>query len=193
MLARLSSHVTETLIQSNAIKATDKEIYQYGFKMIFIYAIDLMSILITGFVMGRLWECFFYQLIFIPLRQNAGGYHCNSELRCYFLSVGQVVAVMIALAYIPIWFGKMAILIFMLAAGVVILVLAPVENKNKPLDSDEIKVYGYRARVVLLVEVVVALACYFFSWNTVFLVIALGIFSIACSLVAGVCANYLQA
>lgn len=189
MLAKLSSHVTENLIQVNVIDKTDKEIYEYGISMIFTYSINLITVLIIGIIMGQLWECLLFQLVFIPLRSYAGGYHASSEARCYFLSAGLIVLALTVLRYIPLWINTVISLCCLLAAGIVILILAPVENKNKPLDSEETRVYGRRARLVLLTEAAVALICCFFKWETALRVIVLGMISVACSLIAGRLAN----
>ncbi|MGL5437301.1 MAG: accessory gene regulator ArgB-like protein [Lachnospiraceae bacterium] len=192
MLAKLSSHITDNLIQANAINQADEEIYRYGFKMIFTYAVNLITIFAVGLIMGRLWECFLFQLVFLPLRGNAGGYHASTELKCYILSVGLIVTSLVLLNFIPMWLSTEALLLLMLIACAIIFILAPVENKNKPLDLDEIRVYGYRARTVLVIEAVAALICYFLSWNIVFMVIVLGIVSMSGSLIAGVCVNKSQ-
>jgi len=191
MMAKLSYQVAENLIQANIINKTDKEVYEYGISIIFTYAINLVTILAIGVVKGQLWECLLFLLVFIPLRSYAGGYHATSEMRCYFLSVGSIVLALSVLHNIPVWFNFDISLLWLAASCVVICILAPVENKNKPLDSDEKKIYRRRARSVMLTEFAAGLVCYFFSWDTAFRVIVLGMTSVGCSLVAGVAANRL--
>lgn len=191
MLAKLSSHVTENLIQANAIDKTDKDIYEYGISMIFTYSLNLVTTLVIGVIMGQVWESLLFLMIFIPLRSYAGGYHASSEMRCYFLSVGLIVLVLTVLRNIPAWFNSSIGILLVLASCIVIFILAPVENKKKPLDSDEKRVYGRRARLVMLAECAAALVCCYLAWNTAFRVIMLGMVSVGFSLIAGVVSNRL--
>lgn len=189
MFEKLGSYLTENLIQVNAISRTEEAMYQYGFKMMVTYAINIITIFIIGLVMGRLWECILFQAMFLPLRRNAGGYHASTELRCYSLSVVIIVLVLAAVSVIPVWFHIELMIAILLISCAIILILAPVENQNKPLDADEVRVYRRRSGMVLLAESATAMICYFLSWDTAFMVTVLAIFSIAGSLVAGAYTN----
>lgn len=191
MLAKLSSGVADNLIQANIIDKTDKEVYEYGIDMIVTYSINLLTILAVGIFLSQLWECLQFILVFIPLRSYAGGYHASSEKRCYFLSIALIVLALTTLRHIPVWFNTGISLLLLLSSCIVIFILAPVGNKNKPLDADEKRVYGRKARFILLAEAAAALVCCCFAWDTVFRVIVLGIVSVAGSLIAGVFANRL--
>ena len=192
MFTKSSAHTTAILINAEIINETEKEVYEYGFRMLFAYLFNLMTAIAIGITMGQLWECLVLTFVFVPLRSYAGGYHASSEGKCYVLSVGMVVLDLFMLRYFPGWFHIGVGILVLLAAAAIIMLLAPVENKNKPLDLDEIRVYSRRTYIVLTIELVIAIFCCIFSITTVFWVIVLGILSIALSLIAGVRSNKLN-
>lgn len=67
----------------------------------------------------------------------------------------------------------------------VILHLAPVENPNKRLDEEERRVYGRRARIILIVESVLFLLALLFGWEKLMTVITAGFATVGISLIAG--------
>lgn len=192
MFTKSSAHTTATLIKAEIINITEREVYEYGFRMVFTYSFNLITALAIGITMGQLWECLVLTLVFIPLRSYAGGYHASSEGKCYVLSAGMMVLNLFLLRCFPVWFHTGAGISLLLAAAAVIILLAPVEHKNKPLDPEEIRVYGRRTYVVLILELAMGAFCCIFAITGVFWVIVLGILSTALSLVAGVCSNKLN-
>lgn len=192
MFIKSSAQTTATLIKAEIINETEKEIYEYGFRMIFTYLFNLITAFVIGIIMGQLWECLALTLVFVPLRSYAGGYHASSEGKCYVLSAGMIVLDLFMLRYFPVWFHTGAGILLLLAAAAIIMLLAPVENKNKPLDLDEIRVYSRRTYIILIIELVIAIFCCIFSSIMAFWVIVLGILSTALSLVAGAYSNKLN-
>lgn len=185
MFQSLSVSMTQGLIQAEVIDADDKEIYEYGLKTIFTNTINFLISILIGVIMGQFLECLLFQLAFLTLRAYSGGYHASTERRCCLMSYGMVVAVLVLLRYLPEWLNAGAGVLLLLAAAGVIVVLAPVENENKPLYPGEIKVYGHRARMILLVEVVIAAILYFVSGIHNFWAVVCGVVAVGLSLVAG--------
>jgi len=173
-------------MQAGAIKAEDKEVYEYGLTMMFSNVQNLVTAFIVGMVMGQIWECLLFQLAFIPLRTNAGGYHASTKRRCYFLSLVMLILALLGLRYLPLLLSANAGLVILFLSSAVIVMIAPVENKNKPLDQEEKKVYGRRARLILACEVLVGCVCCFLADPGVLWVIALSTLSSALSLIAGI-------
>lgn len=88
--------------------------------------------------------------MYMPLRIYAGGYHARTQLRCYISSVVLIVAVLLAIEFIP-WTNFIVITIS-IVSGLIIFILSPVEDMNKPLDAAEVKVYGKKTRIILGLE-----------------------------------------
>jgi accessory gene regulator B len=54
--------------------------------------------------------------------------------------------------------------VFLLLSAGMAAILAPVENLNKPLDEAEKRVYGFRTRVVLIIQVLIGLVCHAYAY-----------------------------
>lgn len=186
MISNIANHVVQNLLQANIIHQDDIEVYKFGIETFFSDVFNLITTAIIGILIGQFWECLLFQAIFISLRSFAGGYHASSELKCWVLSNAMVIGVLLLSRRLPMWFGVGVGLFLLLAAAGVILRLAPVENENNPLDSDEIRSYKRRVRIIVLISVLSGILLYCFS-NNFFWIIVLAIFSVALSLVIGTC------
>lgn len=141
--------------------------YAYGLLLnkIAIYAI----IAIVGTTTGNWIEMFSFLLPFTVLRQYAGGIHLEKPTSCIIFSgflvfgCGQYLAVASDI-------GKILCALWV-AAILLIFVLAPIDTKGKKLDKTAKKIYGRRARGVLVIEVMIAI-CF---WVCGFIVVTKGI------------------
>ena len=86
--------------------------------------------------------------VFILVRQYTGGYHADTYVRCnaafvltYLLTVGIWIFCRVHDLKVAVWF-------ILLGAYIIMAVLAPVENKNKPLDDEEVKKYKWKSIVI---------------------------------------------
>lgn len=159
MFRGISAKLTDKLISLKTIDSDDREIYEFGIQHIFITLLNIITIVMIGFLLRSTGEALVFILAFIPLRIFAGGFHFSSPTRCYIFSSCFVAAVLLAMRYYSI-----PLLIYCLLYGmasIVILIFSPVEDKNKPLDQFEKKVYRKRTIIVLAVESFILLIFYF--------------------------------
>lgn len=160
MFRRLSIRIADQLISMGRFMEEDRAIYQLGLEMLFLNLVNLLSAAFIGLFMGQLLECFLFLALFIPLRCHAGGYHAENPLCCYFLSNAVIVFVLLLLRTPPVMMERGAGVAFLTLSAGMAAILAPVENLNKPLDEVEKRVYGFRTRIVLIIEVLIGLVCY---------------------------------
>jgi accessory gene regulator B len=118
-----------------------------------------------GFVFSLVWQSILFMALYFPLRSFAGGYHAKTQLRCYQVSVILALAVLSAIKYMP-WANSLSIVLAMVA-GLVIIIFAPVEDSNKPLDKIEIIIYRRRSRVILSVEICMIFIAHALGWTQV--------------------------
>ena len=73
--------------------------------------------------------------------------------------IGAVLILGISIGIGKIWSGvKVAVWFILLGAYIIMAVLAPVENKNKPLDDEEVKKYKWKSIVIYSAFIMVVLA-----------------------------------
>ena len=153
-MERLAIKFVNRLISSSIIKKEDAEIYIYGFKEIVFVALNLITTIFIGLIFNKIFEVILFMITYIPIRVYAGGYHARTKLRCYIFSVLMLISVCYIL---KLYLLKSYLLIVTLAiiSSSIILYLAPVEDKNKPLDEIEIEVYTKRTIRNLIVVLIV--------------------------------------
>lgn len=188
LLARLAGKIVNNLVHSNVIKEEDAEIYIYGINQILVSVLNVSSALIIGLLFGTLLEIAVFMAAYIPLRSFAGGYHAKTPLRCYIYSLIMLVIVSMDLKYLnmEIW-GYYAVLS---ATVLIVLVLSPVEDRNKPLDEIEHKVYKKRAMNIAAAEVMVCLALKFVGYDNLFVAVVYSFAALGFMLVAGKVKNH---
>ena len=155
--------------QRGILGEKERRLYTYAYGLLLnkiaIYAI----IAIVGTITGNWIGMFSFLLPFTILRQYAGGIHLEKPMNCIIFSgflvfgCGQYLAVASDI-------GKVLCALWV-AAILLIFVLAPIDTKGKKLDKTAKKIYGRRARGVLVIEVMIAI-CF---WVCGFIVVTKGI------------------
>lgn len=149
-----------TLIQHEIIAPEENEIIAFGLKQGLSMLVNIATTVLIGVLFGMWWQSIVFLLVYSPLRVFAGGVHAKTPLRCYIASIALVVLFLLAVQCCPKDIYLLTA-IFMASAGGVFC-LAPIEDKNKPLDELESKVYKKRTRIILFIEIVaiiILIAC----------------------------------
>lgn len=136
MFDKISSFITETLIEGNVIKSEERNMYIYCFGTIIEMSANLLATLIFGALLHRFIETLIFMLVFIPLRSFAGGYHCEKSESCFILSIFVYLTVILSYKYMcdvsVYWICAIC-----LADLIAIFILSPVISPNKPLSVKE--------------------------------------------------------
>ncbi len=188
LLANLSQKIGNDLVKSKVVEAEDVEIYIYGINQILVSILNVSSALIIGFIFGVVPEVAVFMAAYIPLRSFAGGYHAKTPLRCYIFSVIMLIVISIGLKYLHI--ADWVYYAVLVAATLVVLILSPVEDRNKPLDEIEQKVYKKRTMNIAAAEVMVCLALKFVGYDNLFVAVVYSFAVLCFMLVAGKVKNH---
>lgn len=149
-MRRPSELLTDVLAENNVLPAADKPIYAYGFHQLWFSAVNLATTVALGLLVGMVWESLLFLAVYIPLRKFAGGYHADTESRCYVISTLLLCLPLCVIHGIRVLeMGAAALLLPLLLASGCIAFLAPVDTENKPLDQAEIEAYRKRSRRIL--------------------------------------------
>ena len=117
--------------------------------------LNLISTIVIGVIAGKVFESIAFLVFYIPLRSYAGGYHASTPRRCYFIFIVIIMAMLLFIGYVDL---SIIYIILLLVGMVVCFAFAPVEDKNKPLDRDEISVFKERAYLIVSIEFFIWLA-----------------------------------
>ena len=149
----LSEKIITNMIKSGESIEDCREVYVYGLTQLFRTLLNLFTTVIIGFCMGMLLESIVFVICLMFIRSYSGGYHSNSPLRCYIISV---IAVIMALGSIKlsVWNEYSSVLVMVISNGILLL-YAPIGHRNKQLEDIEVLVYKRRLRLILLVVTVI--------------------------------------
>jgi accessory gene regulator B len=144
MKLKLSERVADSLVNAGAAPAEDKALYEYGIKMGLLLVINVVTAVLIGLFLGMAWQCIIFLIAYNPVRTYAGGYHARTPLACYLISIPITTAVLLGIKLLP-WNGYLCAIVLFCSSMLVVL-LAPVADPNKPLNEREKSVYKNRAR-----------------------------------------------
>lgn len=158
-----------SLAASGNIQEKYVELYAKAMEAVLAMSINLVSALFIGYLCGMWWHGVILMVMFIPLRSYAGGYHAGGYISCYLESCGLLAFSLLTIRYVALagYLPEMIWLLFFLSV-IIIFVLAPLADKNKPISEKEAKVFKRRTRIVLSVEVIIVMVLSWLRINYVY-------------------------
>ena len=151
MYGKLALLICDRLIKNNAIPESKRAVYKYGFEVIISSFIYLLIFLFVSI----LFQCFvpsiFFWLGIFLIRKIAGGHHAKSYLSCHLLYESNHIIFVILFHIVSFSLYPCIILFSLGFAFLSILLLAPIDHKNKPFIKTEYR----RFRLLCLLYCVV--------------------------------------
>jgi len=186
----ISEKIVALMVQNVIISDDDKELYVYGFHQGFILLANILTAILMGFLFNRMTEIIIFLAAYIPLRSNAGGYHAKTSFRCYVFSIAMIVVVIIVIG-LHFWNALSVIAITTISTGVIML-YAPMEDTNKPLDQNEKRIYKKRTHIILSFMIGLAVLFWFVEQKQISMSITLAIDVLAFMLILGKFKNQMK-
>lgn len=183
MISSVANNITNYLICKKVIKDDDREIYQYGFEQVFSSLLNIATMLLLGIILGKIYQSLVLILSFMALRSYSGGYHANTPLHCYLLTVMSISAALSIMIFITI--DRFICLGLLVLSSVVILLFSPIGTKNKPLDEIEKIIYRKKTIIVWSVETCVAIVFIILDITEIHIAITLAQVIISIALIFG--------
>ncbi|MCD8380446.1 MAG: accessory gene regulator B family protein [Lachnospiraceae bacterium] len=141
MISKLAVRLTNYLYSEGTISAEDKELYQYGFFLLFSRIMFLLVTMFVGLAANVFWESLLFYVMFSVLRGYAGGVHASSEFACDTLSTGTFIVSVICIRIMKS-LKCVPLALIMTAVGCFIIHwLSPMDTNAKPLSKAEFKHY----------------------------------------------------
>lgn len=146
-MKNLSDNISNMLMENGLINKADVESCSYGLEIFFSSVIEIICIFAIAILVDNFFETVIFFAFFIPLRIYSGGYHADTRIRCFLVSVGVYVIFSFILELISVnWLGIgryieviNAICVFFNIA--VIVAASPCVHHNKNLNINEIKYF----------------------------------------------------
>ncbi len=190
MFYKASVYIANILEQQNKFMAEDKELYRYGIQQGLNLALNMLTTMLIGCLCGMFYSSVLFLLSYMPLRSFCGGYHAKTHFRCYIYSVVMITCILLAAKYFT--FSVLVYEILILVGFAVILLLAPVEDQNKMLDSDEKRIFRKKACIIAALEILIYHICLIANLVNNYKILAMSICSLSILMIIGRIKNFIQ-
>ena len=126
---------------------SNDKIIKYGLRHVCLFLTDFAII-------------FLFELAYSLLRIYAGGFHASKETYCFVLSYSSIIISLCLINYMHI--STFLMFIACITMFISIVLLSPIEHKNKPLCKKERIIYRRNTIIILIVELG---ALFYFNWS----------------------------
>lgn len=158
MLHTLSQNIADFLLSKNCFEKDNLSIYVYGTELVISSLIGAILVFGISLIANSLITGLLFYISFNTLRAYVGGLHCKTYLKCNITFIFVFLFCLTADYFIKSFMFRELILSLMIVFTLtVIIISAPIENPNKPINKDDRKKY----RIISLVIYVLHLILYF--------------------------------
>ncbi len=183
MIEYISNKLVLWLLSTNVINESEKEIYQFGIFQLVTNFINFILMILIGFLVNELLAILSYMISFLNLRKYAGGYHADTIGKCFLTSM---IITLIFLFILKLGYLHVNIKIFSwIISNIMIILLAPIQNKNKQFEDSEKIIYRKKTLQICFVEDISILLCITFNFQNILNGLIFGQIVIATSLYVG--------
>lgn len=133
----------------------EKELYLYGFFILFSnFFYSLISIII-GIVFGNVVASILLYALFAFVRSYSGGFHASKESHCILITIGSLILSNSGVLFLSSHGGCLSKLI-LIFSGTTVFFLSPLESSEKPLSKEEQKHCKNSARIIVILYMLMA-------------------------------------
>ncbi len=137
MIEKMAEKISDRFINSNIIKAEEREVYNYCFETTIVMGISYLILIVLSLAFKEPLCSFIFLLSFLIFRKTCGGYHAGNYIICGFMSLASYLVLILAIKNFQILFHFS--FIFLIIGLLIILAFSPIEHKNKPFTEKQYK------------------------------------------------------
>lgn len=156
-MKNISDNIADTLLQSGILRDDNVDACRYGLDIFVSSVLEIISILVISVFVGNFVETLLFFLAFVPLRIYAGGYHADTKLKCYFVSIGVYAAFTAAIYSLPQTLYITVNMLMSMFSVVIVFTAAPVVHRNKTVNEIERMYYRKFSILICMVETLIIL------------------------------------
>ncbi|MBP1547020.1 MAG: accessory gene regulator B family protein [Oscillospiraceae bacterium] len=184
MIAKLAKSTAHFFVEREIVNSKDEEVYAYGMELLFSTLLNMFIAVIIGIITSSLFEMTIFLTVFILARQCIGGYHAETHLGCMSIFIVVLLTFVTIVKQLSEAFIIPVSIISAVLSFILILLFAPVEHPNKPLNSSEKNVLRRKAIILFGVFLLIILVILiFFVFRRYAICISLGGFTSAVAMV----------
>jgi accessory gene regulator B len=194
MIRRVTVKLSEYLGNNGFIEREEEDVYQYGIEILIATIINFILILALGLLFHRFFHTVVFLVSYCSIRQIAGGYHAKSHSQCIVTFFLGYLSLLLFLKWNPVEKINILIIVGWIASFLLIYFLAPIEDKNHPLERDECIILAKKSKILMIINSVLLIILYFtIPGVSAFIVFGIfGLITIGLVLLAGFIKNFYQ-
>lgn len=162
-MEKIAKKITDCLVENMIITENRYEIYRYGLLIGMEMILCFSTCFFISFCIGMAMECIISLSLFLVVRSFVGGIHMKSFVGCFICSCTVLTFILLLTKYKPVTL-KLAF-ILSVCELVVLLLIKPVENKNRVVEEQETKIFIHRIRQIVLLILLITVLCYMLAIN----------------------------
>ena len=171
-MEKVSVLLTRWFINNNILPTEDEELYAYAVSCLLITVSPLFLVLVIGACLDLVMEGISLIIPFMIIRTFSGGVHLESPEKCFVISTGILFALLTLTKVVS---NSDVLCIAMIGACICLIILSPIENKNKQLNVNEKTIYKKITAIWVNIFLTIYFVLCFLKQDTYAVCIALGI------------------
>lgn len=148
MLKSIAEEVTVVMAANDIIKTEEMEAYTYGLELLIPKVILYVVILVVSLITDTFLMSVAFVILLMSLRRYSGGFHCKTAEICVIVSFLMYLLAIFGYEFVS-FIPNMVYGVSTVLSSVIVLIFSPVEDKNRPLDETEKKLYRQKAMIAL--------------------------------------------
>lgn len=164
-------------IKQNKTLSYEDEIYIYGLEILVSTVWDTLIILAISLLLGQFIEAFVFLAVFSVLRLFTGGYHSNTYWGCTAVLTITYLVYECLIKLIQPYYSLPCLFLLWSLSLFVIIKYSPIDNENKPLNTDEKKRFKKKS-IVASVLLFAFSTVMFFILNFLSLAVTVTVFGV---------------
>lgn len=190
MISSISYRIVLRLLNLGTITKSEQVLYEYGLFLLISQLLYFVFTLISGFLIGLIWESILFFVAFQSIRQVAGGYHATTETRCEILSSLSILSSLMLIKIMYMYNEQEVILLISCICALIILIFAPLDTDEKPLSNQEFLVFKRKTYLILSILAIIIVISYSIKSKMIFLPCCISLVLEAILLIAGKIKSY---
>lgn len=135
LVSQIVNFITEQDVISDESDVQD--FYRYGIEISISSLLNIVLVVIAGILIHHIIESIVFLSLFILIRSFTGGYHADTYFRCNLLMCITFILTVLANCMFSNKLSLSIIIVLICVTELIVSVLGPIENKNKPIDDSK--------------------------------------------------------
>lgn len=135
LVSQIVNFITEQDVISDESDVQD--FYRYGIEISISSLLNIVLVVIAGILIHHIIESIVFLSLFILIRSFTGGYHADTYFRCNLLMCTTFILTALANSIFSNKFSLSIIIVLICVTELIVSILGPIENKNKPIDDSK--------------------------------------------------------